>query len=224
MSLQNKRVVYALEHFIKDGYFLGVADSYSLEETKDTGRSKLALSVSGENLCIDNVDTKKNEKNLKCAFTNDSKDFGLNKAVDHVVFQCSENGWIIHLIEMKTSVGNNTWENGIKLKFRSSYLDMLALAVFLRIKVWEVRAYTTYENEKFDSSPAGTADLAKFKPRTGERYIDPYKDEWDKNKIYLDFGATEDDVKLAHTKIKMKRVRIDGDDSKSCLIGSLSIS
>lgn len=192
--MYNKRIQYALDHFIQEQYFLPMNNSYHLKEEKDTGKSDLSVSVSKDNLCIHDFDNKK-----KCNFLRTEKKTGMQKSVDHVLFEEGKDGWRVHLIEMKSSVGCKTWLETIKPKVRTSYLTSLALGEFLGIKVVDVIAYTTYENEKFDSAENGVNPRAKM-PYLGMAARDPAADEWEKDQMYLKLG---DEMRIPHRKIKM---------------------
>lgn len=83
----------------------------------------------------------------------------------------------------------------IKLKTRATYLNSLAIASVLGISIQEenVDVYTTYENEKFYSLEGTTAPLAK--PMLGEKKYDSKKEEWEKNRIFVNLG---DKVQFRH--------------------------
>lgn len=200
MSGYDARITFALDKLIAEGYFSGESQLYVLSENATRGESKLTVNIADNNLCIADVDGKKQQHKLKCNFTREPQN-GLNKAVDHAIFQRAKgNKWILHLIEMKTTIGRKTWDE-IKLKFRASLLDMKALAVFLGIDITEVKSYTTYETYKVQPL-SQTPDLALHKPKTGEKNIS-LEDEWSKGCVYLIFGELH---KIEHKSIKMTRV------------------
>lgn len=70
---------------------------------------------------------------------------------------------------MKSSVGYNTWLESIKPKVRTSYLTSLAIADFLGIKIIDIVAYTTYDEEKFSANSNKTNPRA-FVPSLGKRH------------------------------------------------------
>ncbi len=194
----NARVRFALDQFIKEDYFLPVSDTYHLIEKEDSGRSELIVHVQNENLCICNFD---GPQKGKCNFLRQEKKYGLQKSVDHVLFEHMEAGWRLHLFEMKSGVGYKTWQESIKPKVRTSYFTALAIAEFLGIRICECIVYTTYENEKFNMVNQGTNPKTMI-PRLGCAARDPYEDEWKKNRIILNVGT---ELELLHNKVKMKR-------------------
>lgn len=204
------RVQYAIDNFIAADYFLDMQYNYHLKEEKDSGKSDLDVTIKSDNLCIYNFDEKK-----KCNFIRQEKKKGMRKSVDHILFEQIDNGWRLHLIEMKSSVGYNTWLESIKPKVRTSYLTSLAIADFLGIKISNIVAYTTYDEEKF-SANSNKTNPRTFVPRLGKKARDPLKDEWEKDQMFLELG---EELKIAHKKIKMNK-----DEKTGALIGKLEIS
>ncbi|MDO5135220.1 MAG: hypothetical protein Q4D55_04135 [Eubacteriales bacterium] len=189
------RVQYALDHFICDDYFLAPSERYCLKEGQDSGKSELNVSLNDENLCISDFDNKG-----KCNFLKNDKKYGMQKSVDHIIFQKRENGWVLNLLEMKSSVGNETWIS-IKQKVRTSYLTACALAVFLGIDIQDTYVYTTYETDKFNKV-SGTTNPKVYTPPLGERAVDFKSEEWDKDIISI---KVYDKITFHHRGIKMAR-------------------
>lgn len=75
----------------------------------------MTLTIENENLCIYDFDNKG-----KCQFLRTDKKLGMQKSVDHVIFEKCQNGWRLHLIEMKSGVGYKKWIESIKPKVRTS--------------------------------------------------------------------------------------------------------
>lgn len=205
-----KRVQYAIDNFIMEQYFLDMRHNYCLKEEKDSGKSNLKVDIKSDNLCIYNFDDKK-----KCGFLRLDKAIGMQKSVDHVLFEQVDDGWRLHLIEMKSSVGYKTWLGSIKPKVRTSYLTSLAIADFLGIKITDIVAYTTYEKEKFSDNSNKTNPRA-FVPLLGKKVRDPVKDEWEKDQLFLEMG---EELKIVHKKIKMNK-----DEKTGVLLGNLVIA
>lgn len=199
--MYNERIQYALDNFIQSQYFMPMNHSYHLREEKESGKSDLSVTVLNDNLCIYDFDSKK-----KCGFVRAEKKTGMNKSVDHVLFEKRENGWRIHLIEMKSSVGCKTWREGIKPKVRTSYLTSLAIGEFLGIKIVDAIVYTTYENEKFDNAEY-KANPRAMMPQLGVAARDPVIDEWEKDRMYLNLG---EELLISHKRIKMTKNEVTG--------------
>lgn len=194
--MYGKKVQYAIDHFIVDQYFLPMNHLYHLKEEKDSGKSDLNVVISSDNLCVYDFDHKK-----KCSFLRLDKKFGMQKSVDHLLYEKIGNDWKLHLIEMKSSVGFKTWLEQIKPKVRTSYFTALAIADFLGIQVSEVTAYTTYAQERFSNADHGTNPRAII-PQLGAAARNPFADEWDKNRMFINIG---EEMMIPHKKIKMTK-------------------
>lgn len=138
----------------------------------------------------------------------------MQKSVDHILFEQVDKGWKLHLIEMKSSVGYNTLNESIKPKMRTSYLTAFAIAKFLNIEICGVIAYTTYAEEKFTSN-INQVNFRDKVPLLGKKARDPYKDEWEKDRLFLNFGK---EMEIIHKKIKMNK-----DEKTGVLVGNLVI-
>ena len=171
------------------------ANMIYLEETEDTGRSRLDFKVmSDKNLVIKNVDKQKTE----LLFFRKEKEFSMFKRVDHIIFEnLSGNNWRLHLIEMKSNVLVKRWSE-IKGKFRASYLVAQGIAAMLEMNLVETCMYTTYE--KVNLTPPDTMPAGRRLP-LGENHIKP-KEEWESGKVLLNFNKKID---FSHNPIQMLR-------------------
>lgn len=194
--MQETRVEFALKNFIAENYFLKMDNVYHLKEEKDSGKSDLTLMVSNENLCIYDFDNKG-----KCQFLRSDKKSGMQKSVDHMIFERCQAGWKLHLIEMKSGVGYKTWIESIKPKVRTSYFTALAIADFLGITIQKSIAYTTYENDKFGDMNR-LSDPRTLVPLLGQPARDANRDEWKKDRIILNVDG---EFVISHKKIQMYR-------------------
>ena len=193
--------------FILENYCITELDtgqtSYFLEEHDDAGLSTLEVSCSSGNdniLCIANYD-----KLPRCEFLSQFEKYGMRKCVDHVLLVKQSSGkWMVHLIEMKTSVGEHTWVN-IKQKVRASILNIKALAAVLDLPLENFMAYTTYENLAFDTrAPENPAERKSRLGVPGTK-----EDEWDKNLIKINLLNSSRD-EYHHTGIPMVKSVADG--------------
>lgn len=199
--MQETRVMFALENFIAENYFLKMDKVYHLKEEKESGKSDLTLMVSNENLCIYDFDNKG-----KCQFLRTDRKSGMQKSVDHMIFERCQTDWKLHLIEMKSGVGYKTWIESIKPKVRTSYFTALAIADFLGIRIREAIAYTTYENDKFGDMNR-LADPRTLVPLLGQPARDANRDEWKKGRIILNVDG---EFTISHKKIQMHRNPVTG--------------
>ena len=209
------RISYALNNFLNHNTFPYDSNSstYELLETAEEGKSRLFVHVgTTENICIKNYDDPK--KFPKWGILNNSKKLHLSKCVDHFIFKRNQLGfWELHIFEMKTSIGFETWNN-VKYKLRSSYLSIKAVAVYLGITLSDenITVYTTYENDE-KMEVENMTDPKVILPRVGGKAIDAKKDEWDAGVINVPVIVSESNpydfytaLRLRHRKILMHRV------------------
>lgn len=138
-----------------------------------------------------------NAKQIGFIFVKD-KSKSMYKRVDHILFEClADNDWRVHLIEMKTSVGSDTWTD-VKGKFRASYLFVQGIAAMLEMNLVETCMYTSFEKTCFHLSE--TMPVAKHLT-VGDRHVRP-QDEWDGKKFTLNFGER---LPFVHIPIPMER-------------------
>lgn len=195
MKMYNSRIKFAIDHFIMDGYFTPMQSTYHLKETAESGKSLLKVSISGDNICVEDFDKKK-----RCGFLQDSSKFGMQKCIDHFLLKKNEDLWDLYMIEMKSKVDDGKWIE-IKAKVRSSLLNIRALCEFLGVRIGEIYTFTTYEREGFTSAEK-TSDPLVLKQPLGEKAIHLKRDEWDKDVIKIKIDEL---ITLKHKAIKMER-------------------
>lgn len=191
----NEKREYIINELMKERFIERETERVYLEETEDTGKSILELQMSSfENLCIKNVDKKNTQMNF---FVSNKKE-SMYKRVDHIIFECLDNNnWKAHLIEMKSSVGNDKWID-VKGKFRASYLLVQGIEAMLEMNLVETCMYTSFEKTCFnlpETMPAGR------RLQVGGRHVKP-QDEWNGRKFSLNFGNK---IPFIHVPIQMKR-------------------
>jgi|GEM_PF-1105887 len=224
-----KRIQKAVDELImkqyanKDGvvcsqdYFLPEQQEYVLIENEGTGYSELTVFVPSINLCIENYDNKP-----KCSFVSENPKFGMNTCADHVILTLEQNErWKAHIIEMKTTMGEETFK-GVKRKIRASYFSLKALCVYLGIELsdTDIEIYVTYEKETPDITPNHTSNPATLKSPIGHRYRNLMQSEWNQNKLIL--RNPEQHEFILH-KIEMKRIDSEKSPSGSVLVNSIQI-
>lgn len=194
---------YIIKELIKTQFIEHETGKVYLEEIEDTGKSVLELQLSSsENLSIKNVDKKNTQINF---FVKDKKK-SMYKRVDHIIFEClGDNNWKVHLVEMKSSVGNDKWMD-VKGKFRASYLLAQGIAAMLEMKLIETYMYTSFEKVYFNLSEIMPVER---RLQVGEKHVKP-QDEWNGGKFALNFGNK---IPFIHIPIQMKR------NDKGILVG-----
>ena len=233
--MHDEKLQYMLDYYIKPDLFSKEKNKYCLEEplveekkaktvkvkkkvevgetakkkaaNENVGATKFIVSIVEENLCIQNCD----KKPINSFFCKDAK-----KCVDHVIWQHKGNAWILHLIEMKSTIGYKTWIN-VRVKNRDTYLAMSALAAALDIHFTKVKAYTTYGEAIFKTEE--NPDPLMMKPALGEFAQNVIK-EWETGDVKLLIAKGKEKnyyQSVEHTGIQLSR------DEKGILRGSYNI-
>ena len=181
--MYDQRVAYAIDNFIEESFFSANQGFYLLTEEEESGKTELKVDIDEANLCIADFDHKP-----KCSFLRNDKKSGMQKSSDHVIFYRKDDKWKLCIIEMKTTIGVETWKE-VKRKTRATYINCIALAAVLGIliDIENVDVYTTYANEKFYSMEDTTNPMT-YKPLLGQKKYDLKKEEWDKNQIRVNLG------------------------------------
>ena len=194
--MHEENLNFILKQFIDPEYIEPESSKYLLIEKQESGYTELNVEIRGENICIAQYD-----KKSRCGFWNRSSETGLSRCVDHAILQHTSNGWILHLIEMKSRVDNLKWFN-IRLKNRASYLDIKALSAILDIHIIKVCTYTTYSEDRFSEHFDETNPRAKV-AALGERRINPV-DEWNSGKMHITIGLNCEII-FHHKSLLMNR-------------------
>ena len=204
------RINYALKNFFTEKFVYEIgAFSYTLLEESKKGKTRLFVNVgTKESICFNTYD-----KFPKWEILVDKKTTGLRKCIDHCILKKNSFGiWELHMFEMKTSIGFETWSN-IKYKLRSSYLSIKAVALYLGIIIRDenITTYTTYEKDD-KMEVENMTDSKAMLPRVGDKAIDAKKDEWDAGVINVPIIVSESNpydfyttIRLRHSKILMNR-------------------
>jgi hypothetical protein len=79
------------------------------------------------------------------------------KCADSIVFQYSNDQWALHIFEIKTTVRHKDWET-IKKQFDGAFLNALAMAGFLKIRIDRVTMHSCYRYDKL-TSPMESAEI-----------------------------------------------------------------
>ena len=207
-----KRVKFAIDNFIEEGYFLDESSSYVLTEETKGGGGELRVDVSAtDNLCIEHFDEKH-----RCSFLRKDRKHSMGMCSDHILFTHNNQGWELVIIEMKSQI-DATRLIEIRGKTRSTYLNALAIATFLGISISNVFVITTYEQDNPIRSPMNTTNPALFKMPLGKiPENDPIYD-WFHDIISIDIGE-ETRKRFRHAKVKMERHA-----ERQILVGSLAL-
>lgn len=190
------REEFVSNKLFKDNFMIKVRREVCLEEEEKSGRTKLIVQLnSDDNYLIRNPD---NNGMSHIGFFRTEKEFSMQKRVDHIVFEReAENQWMIHLIEMKTTVGMKTWQE-IKGKFRASLLLAEAVAAMLDFNINKIKMYTTFENVNLKMDPYAPVSR---RGNVGRKKTSP-EDEWNGRDFTLNLGER---ILFQHKPVKVER-------------------
>lgn len=206
----DSEIEFRIDNFIEPQYFEKPSNHYVLQETQVTDGAMptdLNVIVVGDNLCLKNYD-----KKHRSLFLIEKKGMNLSKCVDHVILQCLEGSWVMHLLEFKGRVDNAKWYS-IHQKNLASYLNVKALAAVIGIKISKVKTYTIYSRDEFRNHNNKTNPRMMVAP-LGKRYINPLE-EWKSGKMFVNLK------KDSETCWPHEAVRVN--DEQGVLKGSLTI-
>lgn len=186
---------FIINELMAPGFMEWEKNCILLQELEDTGKSVLEVHLRAEeNLCIRNVD----KKHTELQFFQKDKRKSMFKRVDHIIYEpIADNDWKVHLIEMKSWVGVDKW-NEIKGKFRASYLLAQGIASMLEMNLVGTCLYTTYE--KVDLHPLSVMPVGHRLP-VGLHQVRP-EDEWTGKNCGLNFGVR---IPFIHKPVRMTR-------------------
>lgn len=148
--MDNQHINFMKEKILVDNFFELDCSEYILEESEETGKSKLKVQCENKNcLCIKNLDKKKTDLLFfKQTCFNDVTEKSYNtylfKRSDHLIIQCLENNDCnLHIIEMKTGMESTGKLYEVKGKFRATLLFAKGLLAILELNLKHVYMYTT---------------------------------------------------------------------------------
>ena len=121
-----------------DGNLVCISDSQvHLIEKKEQGTADLTLNLQNPCILFRGLEDHKLGyfKNQKCA--------------DFALYEQKKDGWMLHIFELKRSVGETEWRT-IKAQFKGAIQNALAIAGFLDIEINldRIRVYSVYRNDE----------------------------------------------------------------------------
>ncbi len=121
-----------------DGNLVCVSDSQiHLIEKREQGAADLTLNLQNPCILFQGL-----EDHKLGYFTNP-------KCADFALYEQNKDGWMLHIFELKRSVGEKEWGK-MKLQFKGAIQNALAIAGFLDIKISldRICVYSVYRNDK----------------------------------------------------------------------------
>ncbi len=158
-----------------------------LTEKEEQGAASLKLILQYPCILFCGLEKKKLQyfKNQKCS--------------DYVLFEFAKDHWLLHIFELKRSVGVSEWER-IKKQFLGALQNALALAGVLHIEMDlnDVYVYTVYRNDKINHM-ANTVK-ARLRMHEPNRFMQKETGGWNEKELAVDFLGRRS---LVHQKIKL---------------------
>lgn len=157
---------------------------------KKSGYADLQVQLSNPGILFRDLENRKFQyfRNKKCA--------------DYVMFEKQKNNWILHIFEMKRSVGIDEWSH-IKKQFAGALQNALGLAGVLGIEfdLRQTRIYTVYRNDKLNDA----ANPVSLRCQIHEKAHGNKKDkkeimDWFQEQVALELF---ENISLKHQKIKL---------------------
>jgi hypothetical protein len=128
------------------------------------------------------------------------------KCGDAVIFEFAGDQTILHLIEMKSTLGPDAWTK-TKQQLAGAYHNVLALAGVLHLSSpFEIKAHVAFREDRL--SPASTPDATLLKQPLGKPAAETFND-WSEGRIDID-GVAD---------IPLKKIRRDNDGNASASLG-----
>jgi hypothetical protein len=127
-----------------------------IEEKIESGYAKVKINCDNRIVVFKNME-KKRLQNLKC-----------KNCADYIIFEETEDGITVHILEMKRTVKEKEWEH-IKKQFLGAVLNSYALAGVLETEIDErrIQFYTCYRRDLINSSVSMRAALANRTIKSG---------------------------------------------------------
>lgn len=172
-----------------DGNLVFTSDSQiHLKEKREQGKADLTLNLKNPCILFQGLEDHRLGyfRNQKCA--------------DHLLFEQKSDGWMLHIFELKRSVGEKEWKK-MKDQFRGAIQNALALAGFLDITVDmdEICVYSVYRNDKLNDVSNPVKLRYQMYDREQRKCAEDCQD-WNEDEVLLNFLNIE---KLKHNKIPL---------------------
>lgn len=162
---------------------------FHLKEKKSEGIAELTLEL--HNFCILFSELEKKKlgyfKNKKCA--------------DFLMFERNQGSWIVHIFELKRSVGESEWKK-MKEQFKGALQNALAVAGILGIDIElnNVSFYSAYRNDKLnDYANPGKMRYQMYRHKT--KLLPQDCRDWNEESIAFEFLGTRE---FMHKKIQLE--------------------
>lgn len=165
-------------------------EQLELDEKSEAGEARLKLQIENPCILFRNLEKRKLQyfKNKKCA--------------DYIMYECTNNGWKLHVFELKRTVTETEWDK-MKLQYKGAMQNALAIAGFLEIPIQleKVRVYSVYRNDKINDyvNPVRIRERM-YRSRMEKSEILEERSDWNDDSVKLDFLGRE---RFQHKRIQL---------------------
>jgi len=158
-----------------------------LKETQKQGEVNLNLEVNNPCIAFKKLDDNIFQY-LKCG-----------ECADDIIFEKSDNTWILHIIEFKRTVKSDEWIK-VKSQFKGAFLNAIVIAGYLGIKINmdNIKLYTGFRNDKILKQRL--ASPAELKGQIGKSLRCNDTEDWESGQVLLSVFNT---IVCIHTKIQL---------------------
>ena len=164
------------------------SENLHIVEKKSGGEADLTVKLKNPSILFEKLEEKK-------------LGYFINKCcADNVLFEYKNEKWILHIFELKRSVGKSDWGK-IKLQFRGALQNAFALSGLLGIKIQmqDIHVYTAYRNDKLNHQANSVKQRVQMYGKEDSELVEARK-EWNATQISFDVDET---YVCKHTKIKL---------------------
>ena len=180
-----------LKLFAPDKYCLvNAGDSVRLNEKSKDGKASIECTCQEETLVFPTP-----ERNVLPYLDETIK--GARACADKFLFTANEDGWDLHVIELKKTIGTDTFAKS-KNQFRMGIYNGRALAGFMGMKLKEIHLHSAFRSDRIHSiSPGNLA--AKRAQNNWE--IQKIIEEWNADQCTLSVDLEERTYTLGKIKL-----------------------
>ena len=180
-----------LKLFAPDKYCLvNAGDSVRLNEKSKDGKASIECTCQGETLVFPTP-----ERNVLPYLDETIK--GARACADKFLFTANEDGWDLHVIELKKTIGTDTFAKS-KNQFRMGIYNGRALAGFMGMKLKEIHLHSAFRSDRIHSISPG--NLGAMRAQNNWE-IQKIIEEWNADQCTLSVDLEERTYTLGKIKL-----------------------
>ena len=180
-----------LKLFAPDKYCLvNAGDSVRLNEKSKDGKASIECTCQEETLVFPRP-----ERNVLPYLDETIK--GARACADKFLFTANEDGWDLHVIELKKTIGTDTFAKS-KNQFRMGIYNGRALAGFMGMKLKEIHLHSAFRSDRIHSISPG--NLAAMRAQNNWE-IQKIIEEWNADQCTLSVDLEERTYTLGKIKL-----------------------